>query len=125
MRKARDAVCADAAKARSPRARARSPERKVFISSLHQRPAADVEILGHGHVNEAAHVTQRARDVAPAPHVLGEDEVARPENEAAAVARLELENARGEEDELPPRSVVQVLHVALGRLAEKNGVALE
>src|SRR5882672_10379610 len=125
MRKARDAVCADAAKARSPRARARSPERKVFISSLHQRPAADVEILAHGHVHEAAHVAQRPRDVAPALHVLGEDEVSRQAQGAMAVARLEFEDPRGEENQLAPRSVVKILDVAFGGLAEENRVATE
>src|SRR5260221_12736282 len=125
MRKGRDAVCADAAKARSPRARARSPERKVFISSLHQRPAADVEILAHGHVHEAAHVAQRPRDVAPALQVLGEDEVSRQAQGAMAVARLELEDPRGEENQLAPRSVVKILDVPLGRLAKKHRVAPE
>src|SRR5213083_1995477 len=72
MRKARGAVCAAAAKLKDPRARARIPRRKVFISSLHERPAADVEILAHGHVHEAAQVAQRARDVALALHVLRE-----------------------------------------------------
>src|SRR5712691_11220822 len=125
MRKGRDAVCAGAAKLEHPRTRARSSLHMRFISSLHERPAADVEILGHGHVNEAARVAQRARDVAPAPHVLGENEVARPENEAAAFARLELEDPRGKENQLAPRGVVKILHVALRGLAKKNGVALE
>src|SRR5882762_3822745 len=125
MRKARGAVCADAAKARSPRPRARSPLRKVFISSLRERPAADIEILGHGHVNEAAHAAKRPRDVALALHVLGEDEVPRQAQRAMAVARLELEDARGEENQLAPGSVVKILDVAFGGLAEKNGFAPE
>src|SRR6266705_3492819 len=125
MRKGRCAVCADAARLKHPRARARSIWRTRFISSLHERPAADVEILGHGHVHEAARVAQRARDVALAPHVLGEDEIAGPADEAAAVARLELEDPRGEEHELAPRSVVKILDVALGRLAKKDRAALE
>src|SRR5229473_7613589 len=125
MRKGREAVCADAARLNNPNAKARIPWRMRFISSLHERPAADVEILGHGHVNEAARVAQRARDVALAPHVLGEDEIARPADEAAAVARLELEDPRGEEHELPPRCVVQVFDVALRRLAEEHRAALE
>src|SRR6266568_4915714 len=103
MRKGRDAVCADAARLNNPNAKARIPWRVRFISSLHERPAADVEILGHGHVNEAARVAQRTRDVALAVHVLGEDEIARPADESAAVARLELEDPRGEEHELPTR----------------------
>src|SRR3979490_1716191 len=123
MRKARDAVCADAAKLRSPRAR--SPVRKVFTSSLHERPAADVEILAHGDVHEAAHVAKRPRDMALAPHVLGEDEVSRQAQGALAVARLELEDSRGEENQLAPGSVVKILDVAFGGLAEKNGVAPE
>src|SRR6267143_2779658 len=123
MRKARGAVCADAALLRSPRAR--SPLRRVFISSLRERPAADVEILAHGHVHEAAHVAQRARDVALAVHVLGEDEVPRQAQGAVAVARLELEDARGEENQLAPGGVVKILDVAFGRLAEKNGFAPE
>src|SRR5258708_38364681 len=109
MRKGRDAVCAGAAKLEHPRTRARSSLHMRFISSLHERPAADVEILGHGHVNEAARVAQRARDVALAPHVLGEDEIAGPADESAAVARLELEDPRGEEHELPPRRVGAIL----------------
>src|SRR6266699_1556293 len=125
MRKARGALCAAAAKLKDPRARARSPRRKVFISSLHERPAADVEILAHGHVHEAAQVAQRARDVAPAPHVLGEDEVSRQAQGAVAVARLELEDSRGEENQLAPGGVVKSLDVAFGRLAEKNRVAPE
>src|SRR6266704_2078241 len=125
MRKARGAVCADAAKARSPRARARSAARKVFISSLHERPAADVEILAHGHVHEPARAAQRPRDVALAPHVLGEDEVSRQAQGAMAVARLELEDSRGEENQLAPGGVVKILDVAFGCLAEKNGVAPE
>src|SRR5437867_3702531 len=125
MRKAREAVCADAAKLGSPSARARSTGRKVFISSFHERPAADVEILAHGHVHEAAHVAKRARDVALAPHVLGEDEVSRQAQGAVAVARLELEDARGEENQLAPGSVVKILDVAFGGLAEKNRVASE
>src|SRR5882672_7383305 len=112
MRKARGAVCADAAKLRSPRPRARSPRRKVFISGLHERPAADVEILAHGDVHEAAHVAQRPRDMALAPHVLGEDEVSRQAQGAMAVARLELEDSRGEENQLAPRGVVEILDVA-------------
>src|SRR5260221_971652 len=125
MRIGRDAFCADATRLRSPRARARSPARMRFTSSLRERPAADVEILGHRHVHEPAHVAKRPRDVALAPHVLGEDEVSRPADGAAAVARLELEDARGEEDQLAPGSVVKVLDVAFGRLAKKNGVAPE
>jgi hypothetical protein len=42
-----------------------------------------------------------------------------------AVARLELEDARGEENQLAPGSVVKILGVAFGGLAEKNGVAPE
>src|SRR5712691_13351236 len=122
MRKGRCAVCANATRESEERARTRSAR---FISSLHERPAADVEILGHGHVHEAARVAQRPRDVAFAAQVLGEDEVARPANEAAAFASLELEDARSEEDELPPRSVVEILHVALGCLAEKERAAPE
>src|SRR6266849_1123515 len=118
MRKARGAVCADAV-------RASSTGRKPFTSSLHERPAADVEILAHGHVHEAAHVAKRPRDVAPAPHVLGEDEVPRQAQGAVAVARLELEDARGEENELAPGGVVKILDVAFGGLAEKNRVASE
>src|SRR5437879_6270167 len=125
MRKARGAVCAAAAKARSPRPRARSPFRKVFSSGLRERPAADVEILAHGHVHEAAHVAQRPRDVALALHVLGEDEVSRQAQGAVAVARLELEDARGEENQLAPGSVVKILDVAFGGLAEKNEFAPE
>src|SRR5438093_931144 len=125
MRKAREAVCADAAQARSPRARARSPLRKVFISGLRERPAADLEILAHGHVHEAAHAAQRPRDVALALHVLGEDEVPRQAQGAVAVARLELEDSRGEENQLAPGSVVKILDVAFGGLAEKNRVAPE
>src|SRR5438034_427160 len=83
-----------AARLEHPRTRARNRWHMRFISSLHERPAADVEILGHGHVNEAARVAQRARDVAPAMHVLGEDDIVRPADEAAAVARLELEDPR-------------------------------
>src|SRR5437867_2042668 len=125
MRKARGAVCADAAKARSPRARARSAARKVFISSLHERPAADVEILAHGHVHEPARAAQRPRDVALALHVLGEDEVSGQAQGAMAVARLELEDARGEENQLTPRSIVKIPDMAFGGLAEKNRVAAE
>src|SRR5216117_567821 len=125
MRKARGAVCADAPKLEDPRARARSAARRVFISSLHERPAADVEILAHGHVHEAARAAQRARDVALAPHVLGEDEVSGQAQCAMAVARLELEDARGEENQLAPGSVVKILDVAFGGLAEKNRVAAE
>src|SRR2546430_13365461 len=125
MRKARGgAVCADAAKLGGPRARASSGS-KVLISRLHEGPAADVEILAHGHVHEAAHVAQRPRDVALALHVLGEDEVSRQAQGAVAVARLELEDARGEENQLAPGSVVKILDVAFGRLAEKNGFAPE
>src|SRR5882762_1120137 len=125
MRKARGAVCADAAQTRSPRARARSPLRKVFISGLQEGPGADVEILAHGHVHETAHVAQRPRDMALAPHVLGEDEVSRQAQGAVAVARLELEDARSEENQLAPRSVVKILDVAFGGLAEENRVASE
>src|SRR2546425_9162124 len=125
MRKARGAVCADAAQTRSPRARARSPLRKVFISGLRERPAADVEILAHGHVHEAAHVAQRPRDVALALHVLGEDEVSRQAQGAVAVARLALEDPRREENQLAPGGVVKVLDVAFGCLAEENRVASE
>src|SRR6266480_5205498 len=125
MRKARGAVCAAAAKLWSPSARARSTARKVFTSSFHEGPVADVKILAHRHVHEAAQVAQRARDVALAPHVLGEDEVPRQAQGAMAVARLELEDARGEENQLAPRSVVKILDVAFGGLAEENRVASE
>src|SRR3981081_1333897 len=40
-----------------------------------------------------------------------------------AVARFELQDPRGEEDQLAPRSVVKILDVALGRLAKKHPVA--
>src|ERR1700675_1134418 len=100
MRNGRDAVCAAAAALASATAKASSDLGMRFISGLHERPAADVEIVGHGHVHETAHVAQRARDVAPAFHVLGEDQVSRPADEAPALARLELEDARDEEDEL-------------------------
>src|SRR5437660_113425 len=125
MRKARGAVCAAAAKARSPKARARSTARKVFTSSLNERPGADVEILAHGHVHEAAHAAERPRDVALAPNVLGEDEVARHAQGAMAVARLELEDPRSEENQLPAGGVVKILDVAFGGLAEENRVAPE
>src|SRR5713101_4653484 len=125
MRKARGAVCAAAAKVGSPSARARSTGRKDFISSLHEGPVADVEILAHGHVHEAARAAQRPRDVALALHVLGEDEVPRQAQGAMAIARLELEDARGEENQLAPGSVVKILDVAFGGLAEKNRVASE
>src|SRR5882762_4554993 len=125
MRRARDAVCADAAKLKDPSARTRSPGRNAFISSLDERPAADVEILAHGHVHEAAHVAKRPRDVALALYVLGKDEVPRQAQGAMPVARLELEDARGEENQLAPGSVVKILDVAFGGLAEKNGVASE
>src|SRR6267378_7544158 len=117
MRKARGAVCADAAKLANPSARASSGS-KVFISGFHEGPVADVEILAHGDVHEPAHVAQRARDVALALHVLGEDEVSRQAQGAVAVARLELEDARGEENQLAPGSVVKILDVAFGGLAE-------
>src|SRR6266705_6657722 len=119
MRKGRCAVCADAARLKHPRARARSIWRTRFISSLHERPAADVEILGHGHVHEAARVAQRPGDVALTAQVLGEDEVTRPANEAAALASLELEYPGGEEDELAPhepRDRVNAVASALGEL---------
>src|SRR5207245_645149 len=119
------ALFAAAAKLKDPRARSRSPRRKVFISSLHERPPADVEILAHGHVHEAARAAQRARDVALALHVLGEDEVSRQAQGAMAVARLELEDARGEENQLAPGSIVKILDVAFGGFAEKNRVAPE
>src|SRR5256885_12283173 len=125
MRKARDAVCADAAKLKDPRARAGSAGRKDFISSLHQRPAADVEILAHGHVHETAHVAQRPCDVALALHVLGEDQVSRQAQGAMAVARLELEHPRCQENQLAPGSVAEILDMAFGGLAEENRVASE
>src|SRR2546427_290689 len=125
MRRARGAVCAAAAKLANPSARPRSTPRKVFTSSLHEGPVADVEILAHGHVHEPAYVAQRARDVALALQVLGEDEVARQAQGAMAVARLELEDARCQENQLAPGSVVKVLDVAFGGLAEKNRVASE
>src|SRR5882672_12822842 len=74
-------------------------------------------------MDEAAHVAKRARDVALALEVLGEDEISRPADEALAVTRLELEDARGEEDQLAPRRVVVALLVALRRLAEENRFA--
>src|SRR5262245_57213084 len=90
-----------------------------------ERPGRHVEIVGHRDVHEAAHVAQGTGDMALAAGVLGEDEVARPADEARAIARLELEQPGSEEDELAPRRVVQVLHVALGRLAEEQRAALE
>src|SRR5712691_4220916 len=42
-----------------------------------------------------------------------------------AVARLELEDPRGEENQLAPRSVVKILDRAFGGLAEENRVAPE
>src|SRR5712691_7539135 len=92
---------------------------------LDQRPVADVEIRGHAQVHEAARVAQRPGDMAPALRVLGEDQVSRHAQGAMAVARLELEDPRSEENQLAPRSVVKILDVALGRLAEKHRVALE
>src|SRR5215467_2477831 len=57
--------------------------------------------------------------------VLGEDQVAGPAHDSLAVARLELEDPRCEEDELAPRRVVVILHVPLRRLAEEHRSALE
>src|SRR5215467_3799372 len=94
-------------------------------SSVLQRERRDVEILAHRDVDEAAYVAERSRDMALARRVLGEDQVAGTADEARAVARLELEDPRGEEDQLPPRRVVVILDVALRRLAEEHGSALE
>src|SRR3954464_13342556 len=107
------------------RASARAAMKRMRVLSLDERPGRDVEVLGHRHVHEAADVAQRARDVALAAGVLGEDQVAGPAEVARAFARLELEQAGGEEDELAARRVVQVLHVALRRLAEEQRAALE
>src|SRR5207245_8319314 len=85
----------------------------------------DVEIRWHAQVHEAARVAQRPGDVALALRVLGEDQVSRHAQGAMAIARLELEDPRGEENQLAPRSVVKILDVALGRLAKKNRAALE
>src|SRR5712671_7898426 len=93
--------------------------------SIDQRPAADVEIRGHAQVHEAARVAQRPGDVALALRVLGEDQVSRHAQGAMAVARFELEDPGGEENQLAPRSVVKILDVALGRLAKKHRVAPE
>ena len=95
------------------------------MSNLLERPGRNVEILGHRDVHEAAHVAQRARDVAAAGDVLGENEVPGPADEALAVARLELENSGSEEDQLATRRVVVVLHVPLRRLAEEDRAASE
>src|SRR5882762_1885645 len=93
--------------------------------SVDQRPAADVEIRGHAQVHEAARVAQGPGDVALAPRVLGEDQVSRHAQRAKTVARLELEDPRGKENQLAPRSVVKILDVAFGRLAKKHRVAPE
>src|SRR5882724_2012252 len=93
--------------------------------SIDQWPPADVEIRGHAQVHEAARVAQRPGDVALAARVLGEDQVSRHAQGAKAVARLELEDPRGEENQLAPRSVVKILDMALGRLAKKNRFAPE
>src|SRR6267154_612312 len=93
--------------------------------SVDQRPAADVEICGHAQVHEAARVAQRPGDVSLALRVLGEDQVSRHAQGAKAVARFELEDPRGEENQLAPRSVVKILDMALGRLAKKYRVAPE
>src|SRR2546422_5434637 len=66
------------------------PYTTLFRSGLRERPAADVEILAHGHVHEAAHAAQRPRDVALAPHVLGEDEVRSEEHTSELQSRLHL-----------------------------------
>src|SRR5258707_12403723 len=76
-------------------------------------------------MHEAARVAQRPGDVALALRVLGEDQVSRHAQGAKAVARLELEDPRGEENQLAPRSVVKILDVPLGRLAKKHRVAPE
>src|SRR5215470_3020802 len=88
-------------------------------------PGGDVEVVGHRQVHEAAHAAQRARDVALALEVLGEDEIPGAAGHPRAVARLELEHAGDEEDELPPRSVVVVLDVPLRGLAEEDLAARE
>jgi len=65
---------------------------QVFISSVRRAASADVEILAHGYVHEAAHVAQRPRDVALALHVLGK--MRSPAGTGCdGVARLELEDA--------------------------------
>src|SRR5204863_7649746 len=56
---------------------------------------------------------------------LGEDQVAGPADESLAFARLELEQAGGEKDQLAPRCIVQILHMPLGRFAEEHGPGLE
>src|SRR5258706_7190598 len=119
------AVCGAQTAPASASTAPRSHRHLRCMSRLHERPAADVEIPGHGDVHEAAHVAKRARDVALAGQVLGENEVAGPADTAPPFARLELEDARGEEDELPPRRVVQALHVALARLAKEKAAARE
>src|SRR3954469_14029319 len=92
---------------------------------LDERPGRHVEIVGHGDVHEAAGVVQRARDVSLAGGVLGEDQVTRPADEARPFARLDLQDPGGEEDELAPRRVVKILHVAFRRLAEEQRTAGE
>src|SRR3954471_9270308 len=51
----------------------RKPAPKSALLVLDERPGRHVEVLGHGDVHEAARVVQRARDVALAGRVLGED----------------------------------------------------
>src|SRR5260221_9708222 len=57
--------------------------------------------------------------------VLGEDQVARPADETLARARLDLEDAAGQENQLAARRIVQVLDPAFGGLAEEEGARLE
>src|SRR6185436_6592199 len=94
-------------------------------SFLDQWPGRYVEIVGHRHVDEAARVAQRAGEVTLALRVVGEDEIAGAADEPLAAARFDLENAAGQEDELPPRRVVPVLHESFGGLAEAERARLE
>src|SRR5690348_3351944 len=120
------AVCATAAAQKRARITAisdrsmRSPR-----SRIGERPGRDVEIVAHRDVHEAADIAQRPGDVALSRRVLGENQVTRPAHETPPAAGLELEDSRGEEDELAPRRVVVLLHVPFGRLAEENRAALK
>src|SRR6185503_850156 len=90
-----------------------------------ERPGRDVEVVRHGNVHESARVPKGSRDVALAGGVLGEDQVAGPAHDARAFAGLDLEDTGGEEDELAPRRVVEILHVAFVGLAEEHRSAAE
>jgi hypothetical protein len=76
-------------------------------------------------MEKTTYIAQGAGDVAFAFKILCKQYVAGTNYKTLALTGLELKNTGGDENQLPARSIVIILDMALRRFSEKHGVRLE